>query len=228
MTSSIKALVTAGPTYEEMDPVRFIGNYSTGKMGFAIADAFAQKGIEVVLVSGPSEQQVTHQAIRRIDVTSADDMFRVCEKFCHACDIVIFAAAVADYKPALRLPEKMKKVDEKIMLELEKTVDIAATLGALKTDEQVFGGFALETENGKVNAIKKLFRKNLDFIVLNSSGDEGSGFRHDTNKVTIFSRDGSIKAHPLKEKKVVARDIVSEALSIYYEKETMTGISPAG
>jgi phosphopantothenoylcysteine decarboxylase / phosphopantothenate---cysteine ligase len=214
-----KALVTAGPTYEELDPVRFIGNYSTGKMGFAIAETLAQMGVDVVLVSGPSEQKISYPSVNVIKVTTAEQMYETCEEHFLSCDLVIFAAAVADYKPVSRANDKIKKSD-KITLELEKTVDIAATLGAYKREDQIVGGFALETENEKVNAIKKLIRKNFYFIVLNSMKDEGAGFGHDTNKITIFKRDGAIKDFELKTKKMAALDIICEAFELLREKQS--------
>jgi len=204
-----KALVTAGPTYEAIDPVRFIGNHSSGKMGYAIAEELAQQGAEVHLVSGPSQLSVTHRHIELKKVTSAEEMYLACRDLFPATDIAVLSAAVADYKPVAMAGQKIKKTDDNLALELTKTHDIAAELGKLKKNGQVIVGFALETENEQVNAEKKLSSKNFDLIVLNSLNDKGAGFGVDTNKVSIIDRKNGVKNFSLKSKKEVARDIVT-------------------
>lgn len=206
-----KILITAGPTYEGIDPVRFIGNHSTGRMGYALAEAAAAEGAEVVLVSGPSQLQVQHAGIQRINVRSAEEMYAACRTHYEHQDAVIFAAAVADYRPVVQEAQKIKKKDDRLQLELEKTVDIAATLGREKK-KQLLIGFALETENEQLHARQKLEKKNLDLIVLNSLQDAGAGFGHPTNKITIFSREGGSKEFPLKAKEAVAVDILEEVI----------------
>ena len=211
-----KALVTAGPTYEAIDPVRFIGNHSSGKMGFAIAEALAQEGALVDLVVGPTHEQTGQQGITVHPVTSAEEMFNECHQLFSTADITVLSAAVADYKPLTRSDQKIKKTQDNLMLELTKTHDIAAALGKMKKNGQIIVGFALETENEKENAIKKLTSKNFDFIVLNSLNHQGAGFSHDTNKVEIIGKDGS-NEFPLKTKKEVAKDIVNTILSKQHE-----------
>ncbi len=203
-----KVLVTAGPTYEAIDPVRFIGNHSTGKMGFAIAEAAAARGAEVTLVAGPVQQKTDNPAIRRIDVRSAEEMYSACKQCFSSQDIIIFSAAVADYKPAVVSPQKIKKKAAGVSLELTKTVDIAATLGLEKQEHQFTAGFALETENEQEHALEKLKKKNFDMVVLNSLNDSGAGFGHDTNKIIIFDKEGGRNEYPLKSKKQVAVDII--------------------
>jgi phosphopantothenoylcysteine decarboxylase/phosphopantothenate--cysteine ligase len=205
-------LVTAGPTYEAIDPVRFIGNHSSGKMGFAIAEALAEEGASVNLVSGPTHQHTQNASINVIPVMSAEDMYTRCNELFPNSDITVLSAAVADYKPKHVADQKIKKKDEDISLDLVKTHDIAASLGKLKHNGQIIVGFALETEKEKANALKKLEAKNFDFIVLNSLNDKGAGFSHDTNKVTIISRDQKEQSFELKTKKEVAHDIVSAIL----------------
>lgn len=203
-----RVLVTAGPTYEKIDPVRFVGNYSSGKMGFSIAEECASRGADVVLVAGPVSLQCNNPAIKRIDVESAREMYDAAMAEFPASDVAVLSAAVADYRPAVQASEKMKRVSGSMTLELEANPDIAASLGNIKKENQRLVGFALETCNGEANAVAKLDKKNLDFIVLNSLEDKGAGFAHDTNKVTIISRDGK-EEFPLKSKKDVAKDIVS-------------------
>jgi phosphopantothenoylcysteine decarboxylase/phosphopantothenate--cysteine ligase len=205
-----KALVTAGPTYEAIDPVRFVGNHSTGKMGYAIARELADRGAEVKLVSGPTSQSLNHPNVVVDQVTSAEEMFGKCEEFFDESDITVLSAAVADYKPKEIAQEKIKKSGETMQIELQKTIDIAATLGARKKRDQVLVGFALESENELENARNKLGRKNFDFIVLNSIRDKGAGFGFDTNKITIVHSNGSEKNFELKSKTEVARDIINE------------------
>jgi phosphopantothenoylcysteine decarboxylase / phosphopantothenate---cysteine ligase len=207
-----KILITAGPTYEAIDPVRFIGNHSSGKMGFAIAEAFADLGASVNLVTGPTSMLTTHSAISITEVVSAEEMHRVCMDLFPTMDVTVLAAAVADYKPVNVASQKIKKKDETLVLELTKTKDIAASLGKAKHNGQVIVGFALETENEEANALQKLETKNFDFIILNSLKDHGAGFGHDTNKVKIIGRDKTTKVFDLKTKKEVARDIVKAVI----------------
>ena len=202
-----KILITAGPTYERIDPVRFIGNHSTGKMGFALAERLASMGARVSLISGPSKLTVDHPHINLIKVGEAQEMFDEAQKIFDQMDVAIFAAAVADYTPKTKSDKKIKKGSGDMQIELERTPDIAAQLGALKKDHQVTVGFALETNDEQNNAKKKLDAKNLDFIVLNSLNDQGAGFGHDTNKVTIMDRHNNTQNFELKSKKEVARDI---------------------
>ncbi len=210
-----KALVTAGPTYESIDPVRFIGNHSSGKMGFVIAEELANQGALVNLVSGPTHQTIHHPNIFRCDVNSAEEMFEESQKVFAESDIIVLAAAVADYKPIQKAVEKIKKniSQTEINLELTKTIDIAETLGKEKTSGQFIVGFALETENEQANAKDKILKKNFDLIVLNSLKDKGVGFGYDTNKVTIFNKAGEMKEFELKSKVEVAKDIVIEIIS---------------
>src|ERR1035437_3838264 len=181
----MKALVTAGPTYEHIDPVRFIGNHSSGKMGIEIAERLKELGYEVVLVIGPTHL-TSSDGIRRIDVVSADQMYDACMKEFSTCDVAIMSAAVADYKPSMCSDKKIKRNDDKLTIELIPNKDIAAELGKIKNPTQKLIGFALETNDGVDNAIRKIQSKNLDMIVLNQIGDPGVGFKFDTNKVTII------------------------------------------
>ena|SRR5688572_4569734 len=211
--SGKRALVTAGPTYEALDPVRFIGNHSTGKMGFAIAQVLADAGASVTLVSGPTHIMINHPLITRIDVVTAEEMYNASIVAFPSSDIAILAAAVADYKPAQYAKQKIKKSGDVITLKLTRTIDIARQLGKLKCDDQFLAGFALETENEKANAEKKLREKNLDFIVLNSLNDEGAGFGHNTNRISILYKNGNVKTFDLKNKLEVAYDIVEEVIA---------------
>lgn len=204
-----KVLITAGPTYEAIDPVRFIGNRSSGKMGMAIAEVFAQRGAKVQLVLGPSSLDSKHPNIEIIRVESAAQMYEACAKKFDTMDIAALAAAVADYRPASVADQKIKKKSSTLQIDLEKTTDIAASLGKVKRTNQWMVGFALETNNEVENAKGKLERKNFDMIVLNSLRDKGAGFAHDTNKIKIISKDGSIQPFELKSKKEVAVDIVN-------------------
>ena len=201
-----KVLITAGPTYEKIDPVRFIGNYSSGKMGFALAEECSRRGADVVLVAGPVSLQCS-AAIRRIDVESADEMHAACIKAFAQSDAAILCAAVADFKPSDVVAQKIKREGNKLTLELTSTPDIAAALGREKQSNQVLVGFALETDNEETNALKKLKSKNLDFIVLNSLRNEGTCFGTDNNKVDIIS-DSENRQFDFKSKPEVARDIV--------------------
>ncbi len=206
--SGKKALVTAGPTYESIDPVRFIGNNSSGKMGFAIAEELAQQGAEVELVTGPTHLSMDHTGVKLTRVFSAEEMDIACSTLFERADITVLSAAVADYRPTYKSNQKIKKVDDQMTIELTKTKDIAAALGKLKKNGQLIVGFALETENEKANAQKKLISKNFDLIVLNSLNDKGSGFGYDTNKITIIDKLGNSQEYNLKSKKEVAKDIV--------------------
>lgn len=212
-TQSLTALVTAGPTYEAVDAVRFIGNRSSGKMGFCIAEALAEKGVEVQLVSGPTNLTCSHPHINVTPVESAEEMFRACSERVEDADIVVMSAAVADYRPAHPAANKIKKSQETLRLELEPTTDILKTLAARKKPGQLFVGFALETDNEEANAMHKLESKNADMIVLNSLQDEGAGFQVSTNKVTIFFRERPPMALPLLSKKETAEHIVNEIMN---------------
>lgn len=203
-----KALVTAGPTYEAIDPVRFIGNHSSGKMGVAIAEELKRRGADVTLVCGPVSVNGVLTGIRKIPVTSAEEMYNACLNVEY--DIAVMAAAVADYTPTVVATEKIKKSDGELTLSLKKTKDILAGLGKMKKEGQVLVGFALETNNERTNAMKKLAEKNADLIVLNSLNDDGAGFGHDTNKASLFFRNGSEKNFSLKPKTALAADIVDE------------------
>lgn len=207
-----KVMITAGPTYEAIDPVRFIGNHSTGKMGFALAEAAAAEGAAVTLVSGPVQLKTVHPAIQRIDICSAEELYEQCSQRFTEQDIVIFAAAVADYKPAQVSSQKIKKKDAEMVIPLSKTVDVAASLAKGKKAGQFTVGFALETENEQQHAQEKIKKKRLDMIVLNSLNDNGAGFGYDTNKIVIFGRDGSVKEYPLKSKQALAADIIREII----------------
>ncbi|WP_075343269.1 bifunctional phosphopantothenoylcysteine decarboxylase/phosphopantothenate--cysteine ligase CoaBC [Tenacibaculum agarivorans] len=204
-----KILLTAGPTYEAIDPVRFIGNHSSGKMGFAIAEAAANLGAEVFLVSGPSHQNIKHSLVHRIDVTSAQDMYEACHQYFKDVDVAILSAAVADYRPKNVATQKIKKKDASLVIELEPTNDILKSLGEIKKG-QLLVGFALETNDEISNAKKKIEKKNLDLIVLNSLRDKGAGFAGDTNKITIIDKDFNETSFALKSKKEVAKDIINE------------------
>lgn len=211
-----KVLITAGPTYEKIDPVRFIGNYSSGKMGFALAESCARQGAEVFLITGPVSQRIKHSNITRINVESAEEMFKsVMSKFPET-DGAILCAAVADFTPLQTAKNKIKREKENLILELKPTKDIAATLGTIKKHEQFLVGFALESENEEANAISKMERKNLDFIVLNSLQDPESGFGFDTNKISIIHRSGLEKKFELKTKLAVADDIVNEINTLIF------------
>ena len=207
------ALVTSGPTAEAVDPVRYITNHSTGKMGVAIAESLAQEGARVYLISGPSSAEPTHPGIELIPVRSAQEMYRASvERFTETA-IAVFAAAVADYTPKMRVEHKIKKKEGNLFIELKRTKDIALELGKLKTKKQITVGFALETDNHLVNARRKLEKKNLDFVVLNSLEEEGTGFGYSTNKVSFVEKD-KLQHFDLKTKKEVARDIVHKICSL--------------
>ena len=203
-----KVLITAGPTYEKIDPVRFIGNHSSGKMGYALAEECAARGAEVSLVSGPVQIKAKHPNIKTISVTSAEEMYNAANEEFDSADICILCAAVADFKPETQADEKIKREKDDLVIRLKPTQDIAASLGAKKRKDQIMVGFALETNNEAENAQGKLKRKNLDFIVLNSLKDANACFGYDTNKITIIEKDGETKAFELKSKTEVAKDII--------------------
>lgn len=207
-----KVLITAGPTYESIDPVRFIGNHSSGKMGIAIAEEAARKGAEVTLVCGPSNVPSSEQ-IKRIDVQSAQNMFDAVMANQEESDVLILSAAVADYRPKNVASQKIKKKDAQLTIELEPTQDILATLGKKKMPHQTLVGFALETDNELENAKGKLKDKNCDLLVLNSLRDSGAGFGHDTNKVSILDRHNNIANFELKPKEEVAKDILQTIIA---------------
>lgn len=209
-----RVLITAGPTYEKIDPVRFIGNYSSGKMGYALAEVCAERGAEVTLVSGPVNLQAVHPNIRRVDVESAEEMYRASVEAFPQADAAILCAAVADFTPEVVAGTKIKREKEDLVLRLKPTHDIAAELGRMKRDGQKLVGFALESNDELKHAQDKMARKNLDFIVLNSLNDKGAGFRCDTNKITIVEPQGATP-YPLKNKQEVAADIIDKLVSLF-------------
>ena len=216
-----KALVTAGPTYERLDPVRFIGNFSTGKMGAALAQTLADAGAQVTLVLGPSSVEVNHPHISVKKVESAEEMYNACVEVFPSMDMAIMSAAVADYKPAVIADRKIKKQEGTLDIQLDKTRDILAELGKMKKNGQLLVGFALETNDEIANAMQKLERKNADLMVLNSLNDEGAGFAYDTNKVTLLGKDGFKKDLPLLSKKEVAEAIVRQIIDGQYAEKTI-------
>ena len=209
-----KILITAGPTYEAIDPVRFIGNHSSGKMGFDIANQAANMGAEVTLISGPSHCKIENSSVNLIQITSAQEMFDECYKYFDKTDVMIAAAAVADYKPKIVATQKIKKTTENLTIELEKTQDILFSLGQIKKNQFLIG-FALETENEIENAKIKIQKKNLDLIILNSLQDEGAGFGTLTNKVTFIDSNFKIEPQELKTKEAVAADIINKIIQHY-------------
>ena len=209
-----KFLITAGPTYEAIDPVRFIGNHSSGKMGFDIALSAANKGAEVILVTGPTHLNVENHLIQIIRITSAQEMYEVCHQYFDAVDVVIAAAAVADYRPKNIAQQKIKKAEDTFVIELEKNKDILFSLGQIKKN-QFLVGFALETDNEINNAKAKIIKKNLDLIILNSLNDVGAGFGKPTNKVTFIDKDFTIFENELKAKELVADDIINLIVKKY-------------
>ena len=211
-----KVLITAGPTYEAIDPIRFIGNHSSGKMGFDIANSAKKHGAEVILITGPTNQMI--EGVELIRVVSAEEMYASCHQFFENVDVAICAAAVADYKPKFVAEQKIKKTEEAFTIELEKTKDILASLGKIKKNQFLIG-FALETENEIENAKLKIQKKNLDLIVLNSLQDEGAGFGKSTNKVTFIDKNFFVEPKELKTKELVAEDIIQKVLS-HYEKNS--------
>jgi phosphopantothenoylcysteine decarboxylase/phosphopantothenate--cysteine ligase len=209
-----KIMITAGPTYERIDPVRFIGNFSSGKMGFALAEECAARGAQVLLITGPTALSLSHPLIRRIDVESAREMHAAAIHYFPEMDAAILSAAVADYRPQETAERKIKRTEgEERTLTLTPNPDIAAALGRVKRKDQLLIGFALETDNEEPNAIRKMERKQLDFIVLNSLRDEGAGFGHDTNKVTIFAHNGAKRSFELQTKREAAKEIIDIAFA---------------
>ncbi len=212
-------MITAGPTYEPIDPVRFIGNQSSGKMGYALAEAFAFRGAQVTLISGPSHESVFHQRVNVVHVTTAEEMYQAVLSVYQNTDVMVLAAAVADYRPKNISPTKLKKKELEITLELEKTRDIAAELGKLKTNKQFLVGFALETDHALENAKNKIKDKKLDAIVLNSLQNPGAGFQHDTNQVTIIDKEENEIVGTLKTKRAIADDIVDFVYQQFFIKK---------
>lgn len=213
--------MTAGPTYERIDPVRFIGNFSTGKMGIAIAETLAEQGATVTLVLGPSHLQSIHRNIKLIRVENAEQMYNACIDIFPVTQIAVLSAAVADYRPAEMAQEKIKKSSEALDIQLVKNKDILATLGGLKKDGQLLVGFALETTDELNHAMGKLKAKNADMIVLNSLKDSGAGFGHDTNKVTLLDTNGGHKELPLQSKQDVANTIVNHIVKLRHAEKAI-------
>ena len=211
--SGKRILITAGPTYEKIDPVRFIGNYSSGKMGFALAEECADRGAEVTLIAGPVALRTTHPNIRRIDVESCEDMYQAATQVFPQQDAAILCAAVADFRPEHATDQKIKRGKDDLVIRLKPTYDIAAELGHMKSEHQVLVGFALETNNEEANAQRKLEKKNLDFIVLNSLQNKGTCFQSDENQISIISRDGQ-QDYERKPKQDVASDIVDKLATL--------------
>ena len=211
-----KAIVTAGPTYEPIDPVRFIGNHSSGKMGLAIAKELHNRGADVTLIMGPSQLVFSTNGISLIKVTTAEEMYAATNEIFGKADITVMAAAVADYSPLVKAGEKIKKHEEKLIIALTKTKDILKSLGEKKRPNQVLVGFALETNNEKENALDKLKGKKADMIILNSLRDTGAGFGYDTNKITIFDKGGQAFDFATKTKEEAAKDIVDTIIRLYY------------
>ncbi len=219
MLKGKRILITAGPTKEFIDPVRFISNASTGKMGYAIAELLYNEGADVILVTGPTSVNSNLPSDRVYKIQSALEMLEVCKKHFQQINIAIFTAAVADYRPIMMETSKIKKIDDRMTIELVKNPDIAFEFGKIKTEHQISIGFALETDNLRTYGEGKLKKKNLDFIVLNTTNDKGEGFGFDTNKISILSKDLSIKDFDLKSKKEVAMDIVGELKNIVPQRE---------
>ena len=206
-------LITAGPTYEQIDPVRFIGNNSSGKMGYELAEKANKLGANVILVSGPTHLSVSN-SISKLEIRSAKEMYDVVHNNVKDADIIVMAAAVSDYTPKQQRNEKIKKSSDNLQIELESTKDILASVGELVSEKQILVGFALETDNEEANAKDKLIRKKLDFIVLNSLNDEGAGFGYDTNKITIIDKNNKVEEYELKSKSEVADDIFNKIISL--------------
>lgn len=212
-------LVTAGPTHEPIDPVRFIGNHSSGKMGIAIAEKFAERGHSVTLILGATHLRASVKAINTITVQTAAEMYDACAQYFQQADVIVFAAAVADYTPQDVSPVKIKKKENEFTIRLVKTKDIAGELGKTKRSGQTIVGFALETDNEETNALEKLKKKNFDFVVLNSMRDAGAGFQHDTNRITIIDKYGTETKFALKSKPEVANDIYDYTLKMIQKEK---------
>ena len=211
-----KAFVSAGPTYEPLDPVRFIGNHSSGKMGLAIAEELYDRGADVTLIMGPSSINLPSNGIKSVRVNTAEEMYNACTKQFDKSDIGIMAAAVADYTPVAVAGKKIKKASGDLVIELKKTKDILKTLGEKKSSKQVLVGFALETDNEREYALGKLKNKNADMVVMNSLNEEGAGFGTDTNKITIFDKSGKEFNYDLMSKKEAAKNIIDTIIQLYY------------
>ena len=216
-------MITAGPTREAIDPVRYISNHSSGKMGYAIAQQFLEQGSEVILISGPVSIELAHPRLKIVKVSSANEMYLACCHFFEGTDIAVFAAAVADYRPEKIAEQKIKKDESAFTVTMVRNVDIAIEFGKIKTAPQLSIGFALETNDELAHATAKLKKKNFDMVILNSMNDANATFGYDTNKINIIKRDGQMKEFPLKQKSEVAKDIVYEISSLMiarYEKLT--------
>ncbi|KAK6020464.1 phosphopantothenoylcysteine decarboxylase/phosphopantothenate--cysteine ligase domain protein [Ostertagia ostertagi] len=220
-----RVLITAGPTREAIDPVRYISNHSSGKMGYAIAEQFLNLGAIVTLISGPVNLTLDHPCLNIVSITTAGEMYLACCQHFEEADIVVFSAAVADYRPAKVARQKIKKDDESFSFQMVKNIDIAFEFGKVKQNDQLSIGFALETCDEYTHAIKKMEKKNFDLVILNSMNDDQAGFGFDTNRITTISRDHSKKVFPLKSKKAVARDIVSETVSLLISRYEMNEIA---
>jgi phosphopantothenoylcysteine decarboxylase/phosphopantothenate--cysteine ligase len=214
-----KVLITAGPTREAIDPVRYISNHSTGKMGYAIAEEFLLQGAQVFLVSGPVDISLRHENLKIVKVTSASEMYLACCRFFEIVDVAVFAAAVADYRPVKTEEQKIKKDEESFTIKMVKNIDIASEFGKIKTQRQIGVGFALETNDELQYAIAKLNKKNLDMVVLNSMNDANATFGYDTNKISIIKKNLIQKDFALKPKSEVAFDIVQEISGLLFGKE---------
>ncbi len=222
-----KILITSGPTREAIDPVRYISNHSTGKMGYAIAESFLQQGAKVFLVSGPVGISLQHPNLKLVKVNSANEMYLACCRFFETVDIAVFAAAVADYRPAQIAEQKIKKDDESFTIKMVKNVDIAHEFGKIKIATQLSVGFALETNDELKHAVNKLTKKNLDMVVLNSMNDEQATFGYDTNKISIIRNDLIQKQFSLKQKTEVAKDIINEIETLLMQKTMLQKLSVA-
>jgi len=222
-----KVLITAGPTREAIDPVRYISNHSSGKMGYALAEAFLQQGAEVFLVSGPVCISLKHRNLTIVKVNAANEMYLACCRFFEMVDVAVFAAAVADYRPAKIEEQKIKKDEGSLIIKMVKNIDIAYEFGRIKTSEQIAVGFALETNDELKHAVSKLNKKNLDMVILNSINDANATFGYDTNKITIIKRDFAQKHFPLKCKPEVANDIINEIKTLLIPIKTSNKVSAA-
>jgi phosphopantothenoylcysteine decarboxylase/phosphopantothenate--cysteine ligase len=222
-----KVLITAGPTREAIDPVRYISNHSSGKMGYAIVESFLEKGAEVILISGPVNLKLEHPNLTLVKINSASEMYLACCRFFEHIDIAVFAAAVADYRPKIVAEQKIKKDDATFSIQMVKNVDIAFEFGKIKNANQLAVGFALETNDELKHAVSKLDKKNLDMVVLNSMNDTNATFGFDTNKISIIKNDLTPKIYPLKSKTHVAEDILQEIEILISQKAIFAKLSVA-
>jgi phosphopantothenoylcysteine decarboxylase/phosphopantothenate--cysteine ligase len=222
-----KVLITAGPTREAIDPVRYISNHSSGKMGYAIAESFLEKGVEVILISGPVNLKLEHPNLTTVKINSASEMYLACCRFFEHIDIAVFAAAVADYRPKIVAEQKIKKDDATFSIQMVKNIDIAFEFGKTKKTNQLAVGFALETNDELKHAVSKLDKKNLDIIILNSMNDENATFGFDTNKISVIKNDLTQKIYPLKSKAEVAEDILQEIEILISQKTIFAKLSVA-